>query len=320
MLNTIIIQTSKQEIFRAKVLPMDDLPVYLILPLVLGMLYSIASLAFKRAIAEGMDIGRIVFYSNLTTLILLIPLLVLVSKPQPSAFFYQPLLTAVAFFIGIALNVAAIRQGDVSVATPILGTKVLFVACFTIIILGKPVQRSLWMGAVLAGVAFVMLRGPANRPHHRFWSTVFLAVGSSSAFALCDVFFQLWTRIWGVGLFIPVVFAIVCVLSFTLLKLFPAPAPSVTARASRWIMAGCILNGVQTLGMVICVGLFRHPNAATAVNIVYNSRGIWSVLLVWIIGHWFGNMERGWGRKIMAFRLAGSALMIGAIVLILRHH
>jgi drug/metabolite transporter (DMT)-like permease len=299
---------------------MDDLPIYLILPLVLGMLYSVAAMAFKRAMAEGMDIGRIIFYSNLATVILLVPLLVLVSKPQPGAFLYQPLITAVAFFVGIALNVAAIWQGDVSVATPILGIKVLFVAFFTIIILDEPLRPSLWIGAVIAGVAFAMLRGPANRPSHRFWLTVFLAVGSSSAFALCDVFFQLWTRIWGVGLFIPMVFAIVCVLSFTLLTLFPAPGPAVTARSGRWLMAGCVLNGLQTLGMVICVGLFRHPNAATAINIVYNSRGIWSVLLVWVLGHWFGNMERGQGSKIMVFRLAGSALMISAIVLILRHH
>jgi len=41
---------------------MDDLPIYLILPLVLGMMYSVAAVAFKRAMAEGMHIGRIIFF------------------------------------------------------------------------------------------------------------------------------------------------------------------------------------------------------------------------------------------------------------------
>ena len=80
---------------------------------------------------------------------------------------------------------------------------------------------------------------------------------------------------------------------------------------------GCILNGVQTLGVVIYIGLFHHPNAATAINIVFNSRGLWSVLLVWVVGHWFGNLEREQGTAVMVSRFAGSMLLLGAIALTL---
>jgi hypothetical protein len=78
-----------------------------------------------------------------------------------------------------------------------------------------------------------------------------------------------------------------------------------------------VLNGFQTLGMFICISLFRHANAATAINIVYNSRGIWSVLLVWLVGPWFGNIERAHGVKIMITRLSGSMLLLSAIALTL---
>jgi hypothetical protein len=71
------------------------------------------------------------------------------------------------------------------------------------------------------------------------------------------------------------------------------------------------------LGMFICVSLFRHPNAAAAVNIVYNSRGIWSVLLVWFAGSWFGNVEREQGINVMLARLSGSAMLLIAIALTL---
>ena len=292
-------------------------PVYLILPLLLGLLFSISAMAYKRAMAEGMDIWRVIFYSNLATAILLLPLLSFAETPLPDASFYQPLVAGLAFFMGIILNVFALQRGDVSVATPVLGTKVLFVAVFTILVLGKPVLPSLWISAVLVAVALVILRGPANRVHHHFWETVFFAVGSSSAFALCDIFFQLWTRVWGVGLFIPMVFGIVCVLSFTLLRWFPAPAGVMTGTTWKWLISGCALNGLQTLGIVICVGLYRHPNAATAVNIVYNSRGIWSVLLVWVLGHWFGNVEREQGGRVMTARFTGAALLLSAIVITL---
>jgi drug/metabolite transporter (DMT)-like permease len=299
---------------------MDNFSIFLVLPLVLGLMYSVAAMAFKRALAGGMDVRRIIFFSNLATTILLLPLLSLASKPHPSALFYQPLLAGLAFFSGIVLNIVALHRGDVSIATPLLGTKVLFVAVFTMMVLGKPVLPSLWISAVLVTVALVILRGPANRVHHRFWATVFFAVGSSSAFALCDIFFQLWTRIWGVGLFVPIVFGTVCMLSFTLLRWFPVSAGVVTGNTWKWLIAGCVLNGLQTLGIVICVGLFRHPNAATAVNIVYNSRGIWSVMLVWILGDWFGNIEREQGARVMAARFTGAVLLLSAIVITLLQH
>ena len=126
---------------------MHNLPVYLFLPLLLGLLYSIAAMAYKGAMAEGVDIWRIIFYSNLATAILLLPLLVFVETPLPDASFHQPLVAGLAFFIGIILNVFALHRGDVSVATPVLGTKVLFVAVFTILVLGKPVLPSLWISA-----------------------------------------------------------------------------------------------------------------------------------------------------------------------------
>jgi hypothetical protein len=94
----------------------------------------------------------------------------------------------------------------------------------------------------------------------------------------------------------------------------------VTGSTWKWLIAGCVLNGLQTLGMVICVGLFRHPNAATAVNIVYNSRGIWSVMLVWILGGWFGNIEREQGARVMTARFTGAVLLLSAIVITLLQH
>ena len=109
-------------------------PLYLILPLLLGLLYSLSALAYKRAMAEGVEIWRIIFYSNRVTAMFLVPLLLLVDKPQTEAALYQPLVTGLVFFAGIVLNILAIRKGDVSVATPLLGAKVLFVALFTILI------------------------------------------------------------------------------------------------------------------------------------------------------------------------------------------
>jgi len=48
-------------------------------------------------------------------------------------------------------------------------------------------------------------------------------------------------------------------------------------------------------------------------NLLYSSRGLWSVLLVWSVGPMFGNHERDTGSEIMLKRLVGSGLLLLAI-------
>jgi len=88
----------------------------------------------------------------------------------------------------------------------------------------------------------------------------------------------------------------------------------VAARTWVWIIGGGCTLAVQACGVawaIVTIG-------ATATNVLYNSRGLWSVVLVWTIGHWFGNAERGRGRAVMLRRLAGSLLLLVAILLIAR--
>jgi hypothetical protein len=40
------------------------------------------------------------------------------------------------------------------------------------------------------------------------------------------------------------------------------------------------------------------------------------VLLVWVIGHWFANEEQNLSGSIMRWRLAGAAVMLSAIALV----
>ena len=66
--------------------------------------------------------------------------------------------------------------------------------------------------------------------------------------------------------------------------------------------------------MLFAIGAFGD---ATAVNVVYSSRGLWSVLAVWWIGHWFQNDEQHLGPAVLRLRLWGAGLMLAAIALVL---
>ena len=85
------------------------------------------------------------------------------------------------------------------------------------------------------------------------------------------------------------------------------------ALALPFIVAGGALLWLQCTGMVVAISLGHE---VTRTNILYNTRGIWSVVLVWVVGHWFGNVERSAGPAVMTRRLLGAAILLGAVFLV----
>jgi drug/metabolite transporter (DMT)-like permease len=208
----------------------------------------------------------------------------------------------------------ALSRGDVSVATPVLGTKVIFVALFAVLLGVEPLTAGICLGALLTTVATALLGG-GGRPNHREHSLLLsLAFGFTAAasFAITDVLAQKWAPSWGFGHFAPVMFGTVAVLSLALIPYFHGRLRDLPW---RWVVPGGILLALQACGIAYSIMVF---GSATVTNILYNSRGMWSVLLVWSIGHWFANLERTHGNSVMLRRLAGSALLLAAIVLIVR--
>jgi hypothetical protein len=79
------------------------------------------------------------------------------------------------------------------------------------------------------------------------------------------------------------------------------------------LAAGATFMGLQSVAFVSGVAVYGD---ATAMNVVYSVRGVWSVVAVWLIGHWFANTEAQLGGSVFRWRLAGAALMTSAIVLV----
>jgi hypothetical protein len=67
--------------------------------------------------------------------------------------------------------------------------------------------------------------------------------------------------------------------------------------------------------MAYSIATFRE---VTTTNVLYNTRGIWSVVLVWVVGHWFENAERNQGARVMIRRLSAATLLLIAVLLSIR--
>lgn len=288
----------------------------IVLPMGAAFAYALAATLLKRVSRSNVDPWRITCFTNFTAA-LATQLFWLLPDPDRSLTWSLPLealAPAVLFTIAQVLTVLAIHAGDVSVATPLMGTKVLFVAVMTVVLLGTPLDWRLWVAAGLATVAVALLRGRGVQRHHHVGRTILLAVSASMLFALTDVLVQRYGPPWGASRFVPTMFGMVGLLSLPLMAWFERTSPSLL-EGSRWILAAAsFFYALQVMSMAYA--LAQHGHAAM-VNIVYSSRGIWGVALAWTLGPILGLYEHRQGWTVLAQRLAAATLIIVAIVLTL---
>lgn len=289
-------------------------PLHLLLPLASSVGYVVGVLFVKRSADYGVGLWRTTFVSNIAMGVCFVPLWLLGGAGQPMALIWQPLICGALFFTGQIFTFIAQTRGDVSVATPIMGVKVLMVALSSTLLLTDPVPMKWWIAAVLSA-AGVALLGSAGGTVRRalLVRTILSAILASTSFALADVLIQKWARTWGFGRFLPLMFGSVALVSFGLIPLFRAPLSAVAKEAWRWLLPGALMMAAQAVVLACALGIWGD---ATAVNIVYSSRGLWSVVAVWWIGHWFKNQEQHLGGAVMRRRLTGAVLMLAAIILV----
>ena len=287
-----------------------ELPV--ILPLISAFIYALAALMLKRATERGIGPWRVNFITNWIQCGLFGSFWFIGGATFTWENFAHAAICGTTFFSGQIFTFLALSRGDVSVATPVLGTKVIFVAFLAVLLGTEPLTASMWIAAFLTTVATTLLGMGTKERAHALALSLFYGFAAAFAFALTDVLAQKWAPRWGFGHFAPAMFLTVAILSLTLIPFFRG---SLRDLPWRWVTPGAVALALQASGIAYSIMVF---GSATMTNVLYNSRGIWSVLLVWWIGAWFENRERHRGRGVMLRRLAASALLLLAIFLVAR--
>jgi drug/metabolite transporter (DMT)-like permease len=284
------------------------------LPLAAAAAYALSALYLKRATMEGGGLWRITFLTNWGQALLLLPLVLLGHGSLTALEAWHILLTSLIFFLGQVSVFAGMRYGDVSVVTPVMGVKVIFVAALVTHFAHEKLPWLWWVAAAISASAAILLAG--GRPNGGRSLLPGLAGGlcAALAFSGVDVLYQEWADGLGVWRFSALVALAMGLWSLTLLPLLEGAWWKLPNTARRAFMPGLLATIGQVLLMAYCV--VELKGAAWA-NLLYSSRGIWSVALVWGAGTAFGNNEGAAGRPVMLRRLAGAGLMLAAIALVL---
>jgi len=293
--------------------PMDR-PYFLLQPLLWSFGFAFGSVMLKRALDGGAGPLRIAFLTNLAMWVIFLPGWWFLPAKLSWTLLQWPLFASGLFFFGQVLTFMAMRLGDVSVIAPAFGIKVVFVAGFTVMLGAGPMPGAWWLASALSAVA-VFLLGLSNwRERSRLLRTVLLAVVAAALYARCDLVLQMHAREFGPWGFVAVMMTAVAAESLLLVPFFRSPLRAISREAWPWAFWGSIVIAAQSSGMAYTLG---HHGEAARVNIVYCTRGLWSILLVWLAGPWFGNQERAAGAGVMTRRLVGALLLLVAVGLVL---
>jgi len=280
--------------------------------------YTLAAIVVKQATVRGATVWQVTLITHILMGLLTLPILFFqdISNLQAGDLLWPAAAGGCALFAGV-LVVLALSRGDVSVATPILGCKVIIVAILVVLLGNTALSIDLWIAALLAAIGVALVAGGKVERglRRRHVMTALYSIFGSGLFALTDVILQVHAATIGFWIFFPIMastMAILTVLGVAALRIDQYHSLPRTARLP--LFAGSLLMSLQALSMASSIGIFQ---AATAANVVYSSRTFLSVLAIWTIGKYFGLDEMAGRPDHLLRRLCGAFLLFISILFVL---
>ena len=283
------------------------------LALAAGASYGLSALFSKRALELGAGTFRSLVWSNWAITLAFTPYPFLAEGPLSRTAVLGGLLLGLLFFLGQMACFLALRRGDASVVTTVMGSKSLFVALFLVLLGFQPeLPGKVWISALLAGVAVALLGWPGQNRSIPVRSLA-LATFTAACFGLTDALVPQFARSADPFHLLFIMVATVGLLSLPVIPMCRGQFLQWRGPADKCLCWGSVLVAGQALLMSIAIGFHNVPTEA---NVLYASRGLWSVLFAAVIGGWIGLSEASTPRRVVLRRALGALLLIMGIWLI----
>ena len=290
----------------------NNLPPYLF-ALSAGFVYTISALLAKRGLELGAGTFRSLVYSNWVMALFFVPYPMLAQAPLAMEDLKAGGMIGILFFTAQSCCFIALRSGDASMVTPIMGSKSVFVALFLFILSlsPAPLGPETWTAAILAAIAVALIGWPTQGSKPSLMGLGF-ALATATGFGLVDALVPHFSHLSDPFNVLFSMFAAVGLLSFLLIPLSKGKFLAFRGRADRWMWASCFPMGAQAVLMSIAIGFHHVPTEA---NVFYSCRGLWAILLVAWFGKRIGLKEGAIPKATQIRRLLGACLLLAGIYL-----
>ena len=287
-----------------------------ILPLLAALAYTFSTLFFKQALSLGAGTMRVVFVTNFLAIPFFIPILIWNHCVLDWSFWPMLLLCALFNTLAMALTFITIKIGDISIQTPVMGSKVIMVAFLSIWMGMEVLNTAVWIASFLSVLAICILGKPdkLSGNNKTLLLTVCCSLLTALSFAISDTLMAKYAAQFGEGPFLMYTMILTAIFSCGLIPFFEGKLVEMPKVSWFWVFWGGVCMSLELIFYCYALAFYSNP---TTINILYSSRGIWSVLLIWLMGGYFGNTESQKGKSIMLQRLAGALVLFMAIILVI---
>ncbi|MGF1531933.1 MAG: EamA family transporter [Puniceicoccaceae bacterium] len=284
-----------------------------LLPLLSALTYALGSFAYKKAGTENVGSTRLYFIQSQVSLPLFLFLSIGHWDLQEAADLIVPIYVGLTFFCGWLFTLFAIKSGDVSLQTPLMGMKVAFVALLAAALgLSRP-DTNLWGAVILASVAVFILGFPRRRKEGKTARTVGFVTISCLFFAASDVLIGAAAADFGLFPFLAVVVVTNAVLSFGLFPFFQGSLTSINPAGWKWSLIGAGLMTLQILTLTSYMGI---TGEAAIANVLFSTRGLFAVALGSVAARFLALPSERLVPFVYCQRMIGALLMVAAVTLV----
>ncbi|HKK19322.1 MAG TPA: EamA family transporter [Opitutales bacterium] len=276
--------------------------------------YAVAAVFSKQALSRGAGILRFSFGVNMVFVPVFATLLLQHEGSIPWNRIHYPAITGALFFLGQVFTFAAIRFGDVSLQTPTMGTKAVFAVLLAAVCGTEAVGFPMFLAAFVAMLGVALL-GFSGNGKERVGLSITLALLSSFFFAGSDTMVGVHAGGFGVPAFLFIAISTNALLSFAMIPYFREPLRTIPKDAWPWMLAACLLMGLQALLLNYTLGRYQH---VAEINVLYTTRGLWSVLFGALAARLFQQSAAVGRRRMYTLRFMGAFLMCLAIAILFK--
>lgn len=260
---------------------------------------------------SGMSAMSILALTNLGLMFLGLPALLLAGEPPALAELWKPLAVGIFFALANYTTFICAHYGEVSLMTPVMGVKILFVFATVAVMDGIwPAPTVFTAGIICCAAVFLMGFDKSAFKSHKAGKTLALALITCLFYAVCDVLVQKLSAGFGVFEFLGLVGIV--------LALSSAPfIPKMVREISAWKPATKTSLAAAVFMVGDCLLMFAalaEGLDAGMCNILYNTRGVISVALVCVLSHKYTELEH-LSKGSAARRFAGSAMILAAVAM-----
>ncbi len=291
----------------------DNLPCFL-LAASAGMFYGLSAVLCKRGLELGAGTVRSMVYSNVVMSSFFLPYPLLSNETIHLSEVSTGAGLGFIFFLGQFFCFLALKKGDASLITPIMGAKPVFVALFLILhgLSQNEINQETWAATGLSALAIGLLCWPPKRTSISILGLI-LGLLTAASFGLLDSlvpYFTFQSDPLNVLFFI---FGSVGLYSLALIPWAEGDFRSYRPQGDPWMWSSAVFMGIQAILMSLAIGLYQLPTEA---NVFYACRGMWAVLLVAWIGRKIGLKEGKSPKSLIVRRAIGSAILLFGVWMI----